>query len=80
MSIKLHHDLNTATATQLDLKADSEGRISGYGSIFGNTDRHGEVVQRGAFAKSLADLKQRGEMPSGNSGPNGFWSASKPMR
>lgn len=63
MNIKLHHDLSTATATQLELKADSEGRISGYGSIFGNTDRHGEVVQRGAFAKSLADLKQRGEMP-----------------
>jgi len=31
-----------------------EGTFEGYGSIFGNLDRYGEIVAPGAFAKSLA--------------------------
>lgn len=39
------------------IKADTDGgrRIEGYGSIFGNVDRGGDVVLPGAFAKSIAD-------------------------
>ena len=29
------------------------GLISGYGSIFGNQDHHGDVVEKGAFTQSL---------------------------
>lgn len=31
------------------------GQFDGYASVFGNADSYGERVQRGAFAKSLAD-------------------------
>lgn len=34
-------------------EAVTEGRIEGYGSIFGVVDDHGDIVQPGAFLKSL---------------------------
>lgn len=37
----------------VDLKADDEGTISGYGSVFGNTDNGFDIVQAGAFSNSL---------------------------
>lgn len=38
----------------LELKAGgSEGTFEGYGAIFGNVDRDGDTVARGAFAESL---------------------------
>lgn len=37
----------------LELKAEQSGLIEGYGSVFGGRDSHGDVVQPGAFAKSL---------------------------
>jgi HK97 family phage prohead protease len=33
---------------------DDAGTFTGYGSIFGNLDSYGEIVEPGAFAKSLA--------------------------
>lgn len=42
-----------------EMKAD-EKRISGYGSVFGNVDLHGDVVEAGAFAESIAELKNAG--------------------
>jgi len=39
------------------------GTFAGYGSIFGNKDRCGEVVEPGAFAKSLAAHTSRGSRP-----------------
>lgn len=38
----------------LEVKADAEGSIEGYGSIFGNRDLGGDVVAAGAFSESLA--------------------------
>jgi HK97 family phage prohead protease len=39
----------------LEVKAlTEEGSFTGYGSIFGNVDSYGEVVEPGAFTKSLA--------------------------
>lgn len=39
----------------------TEGRvIEGYASLFGLPDQGGDIVQRGAYAKSLAALKARG--------------------
>lgn len=40
----------------LEVKADgTPGTFEGYGAVFGNTDRDGDVVERGAFAASLQD-------------------------
>lgn len=37
----------------IEVKADAEGVIEGYGSIFGNTDLGGDIVAKGAFTESL---------------------------
>lgn len=48
----------------LEIKAlESDGTFSGYGSIFGNMDSHGDIVQRGAFAKSIQRHNERGTRP-----------------
>ncbi len=44
----------TTTILPLDLKADTEkGTFEGYGAIFGNVDRDGDIIERGAFIESL---------------------------
>ena len=41
-------------SVELDLKSLTDaGRFSGYGSVFGNVDKGGDVVEFGAFGKSL---------------------------
>lgn len=41
----------------------AEGLIEGYGSTFGNVDSYGDVVEKGAFAASLAAWRGKGKMP-----------------
>lgn len=41
-------------ARQLQIKADSEGRIEGYASRFGEMDKGGDIVVKGAYTGSLA--------------------------
>ncbi len=44
----------TVLSLPLEVKADGEtGSFEGYGAVFGNTDRDGDVVAKGAFAESL---------------------------
>jgi HK97 family phage prohead protease len=38
--------------------------FSGYGSTFGNVDRVGDIVEAGAFSKSLEEHRSNGTMPS----------------
>lgn len=38
----------------IEWKADGEGVIEGYGSVFGNKDNGGDIVAKGAFSESLA--------------------------
>ena len=46
--------LETYIGEQLDLKAlTEEGEFEGYASTFGNVDRGGDVVEAGAFTKTL---------------------------
>ena len=44
-----------------EVKADTDnsndGIITGYGSVFGNVDLYGDTVAKGAFAKSIAEVK-----------------------
>jgi HK97 family phage prohead protease len=45
---------------QLEIKSydDEQGIFEGYASVFGNQDYQGDVVEKGAFAKSLHDRQQ----------------------
>ena len=37
-----------------------EMTFTGYGAVFGNVDSYGDVIQRGAFAKSIHDARTSG--------------------
>lgn len=45
-----------------DLSLTGTAEISGYASLFGQSDQGGDVVQRGAYAASLEALKAQGRM------------------
>lgn len=42
--------------------AGAAGHVEGYGSVFGNTDSHNDIIQPGAFAQSLAERKAQGRV------------------
>lgn len=52
----------TLNTKSLELKSLDEGtgRFVGYCSVFGNEDQGGDIVRKGAFAKSLAERGPRG--------------------
>jgi HK97 family phage prohead protease len=45
-------------------EVDNSGRIEGYGAYFGNVDSHGDVIDQGAFADTIAQAKRTGRMPA----------------
>lgn len=62
------------------------GSFEGYGAVFGNIDSHGDVIEPGAFAKSLLDrqregrslppmYKMHGAMTGNRQEPVGVWDA-----
>lgn len=42
----------------------SKGEFSGYGSVFNTTDQGGDIIVKGAFVQSLAELKAKGRSPA----------------
>lgn len=42
----------------------NDGTFSGYGSVFGNIDSHGDIVAKGAFKESIKEAKATGEWPA----------------
>lgn len=65
-------------ATPLQIKADSEGRIEGYASRFGEMDRGGDIVVKGAYAGSLASgRKPKMLWQHDPSQPIGVWDEAK---
>lgn len=64
-----HRDMQLRSRTldcpvTLELRADAEdGTVEGYGSVFGVKDAHWDVVQPGAFAKSLQAHAAAGTLP-----------------
>ena len=49
----------------LKIKSVSEtGEFSGYGSVFGTKDSYSDIVLPGAFAKSLSDWNEKGQLPA----------------
>lgn len=41
-----------------------EMRIKGYGAAFGNTDSYGDVIEQGAFEKTLKSAEKSGHFPA----------------
>lgn len=57
--------LRIAAATGLQVKAEPSGRVSGLASTFSTTpDRHGDLVVRGAFKKTLEEHAALGLKPA----------------
>jgi len=49
--------MQTSSIQVLELKADTQGIVEGYASVWGVLDSHGDVVVKGAFQKSLSENK-----------------------
>lgn len=41
----------------------AEGTFSGYAAVFGNIDAYGDVIERGAFKRTLREWEDRGKLP-----------------
>lgn len=41
----------------------ADGRFSGYASVFGNRDSHDDLIERGAFERSLEEWRVKGRAP-----------------
>lgn len=46
-------------AIRTEMKADSDGHFDGYASVFGNRDSYGDVVQPGAFTRTIQNDRGR---------------------
>ena len=57
----------------LELKADPQGIVSGYGSVFGGIDSRNDTVMPGAFLKSLAKRKPKMLWQHEMDEPIGVW-------
>lgn len=57
----------------LELKADDEGVVEGYGSTFGNVDQYNDTVVKGAFSQSLMGRKPKMLWQHRMDQPIGVW-------
>lgn len=61
------HRLNCNIRELKFAESDSETEtmeFSGYGSVFGNKDSYGDVIEKGAFKETLQEAKSTGQWPS----------------
>ena len=65
--------LRETKAVALEVKADSDGRIEGYASRFGEKDQGGDIVVKGAYVDSLALRKPKMLWQHDPSQPIGMW-------
>src|SRR5574340_147286 len=56
--------LGELAVQEKDGAADGEMRFKGYGAVFGNVDSYGDVIDKGAFAKTLAQAEKSGQYPA----------------
>jgi len=73
MQFKDNARLRETKAIALEVKADSEGRIEGYASRFGEMDQSGDVVVKGAYAESLAGRMPKMLWQHDPTQPIGMW-------
>lgn len=52
-------DLVETKSLAIEVKAEAEGIITAYAAAFGNTDSYGDVIQRGAFVKTVGERKDK---------------------
>ena len=43
---------------------EKEMRFKGYGAVFGNVDSYGDVIEQGAFSKTLEESEKTGQWPA----------------
>jgi hypothetical protein len=53
----------TEIATEKKADDDAEMRFKGYGAVFGNMDAYGDVIEQGAFEKTLKQAEKSGQFP-----------------
>ena len=81
--LKFDHASRLLPPVQLkNASVKADGSFEGYGSVFGVVDTYGDVVERGAFQKSLATHRDEGSMPAmlwqhDPREPVGVWSGMK---
>lgn len=73
MQVKDNARTRETKAVAFEIKADSEGRIEGYASRFGEMDQGGDVVVKGAYAESLAGRMPKMLWQHDASMPIGMW-------
>jgi len=62
--IKRQHGVDYVECGLIELKFDGGGdavtgmRFQGYGAVFGNVDSYGDVIEPGAFASFLSDMRE----------------------
>ena len=62
--LKLDTSIRLAPVVEIKLARADQGVIEGYASTFGGPpDSYGDVVEHGAFSKSLSEHKEAGTMP-----------------
>jgi HK97 family phage prohead protease len=59
----MEHLLSGLTEVKFASGGAKEGTFSGYGSVFGNIDSHGDIIEKGAFTKTLRDWEAKGKWP-----------------
>lgn len=58
----MHHHKQSPVSIKAGPEAGlEEGQFTAYASFFGNRDSYGDIVQPGAFTRTLADWKAKGE-------------------
>jgi HK97 family phage prohead protease len=60
-------------AIAVEVKADDQGRIEGYASRFGEKDRGGDIVVKGAYAESVSRQKPKMLWQHDPAQPIGVW-------
>ncbi|MBA3446364.1 MAG: HK97 family phage prohead protease [Pseudaminobacter sp.] len=54
-----------APALEIEVKSAPDGTVTGLASTFGGSpDRHGDIVQKGAFARTLSEHRAEGTLPA----------------
>lgn len=69
--VKMRHkeqkDTDTTRETRsfaLELKANEDGSVEGYGSVFSVVDSYADIIAKGAFVASISEHKANGTMPA----------------
>jgi HK97 family phage prohead protease len=53
-----------ALPRELKFSNEGSGSFSGYGAVFGNVDSYGDVIQKGAFSRTIHEAKTSGLWPA----------------